>query len=77
MLLKLSATYHCDDCETKVAGLQAVRFAGFGRLQPVIPDRPAFGAAIEQKTERNHAANNRQTPEHALPHLVQAGILDA
>src|ERR1700704_3036324 len=41
-----------------------VRFAGFRRLQPIVPDRTAFGAAIEGKTHRDHAENQCQTPEH-------------
>jgi len=36
-------------------------------LQPVIPDRTAFGAAAEGKTQRNHAENQYQSPEHGVP----------
>src|SRR5437660_572035 len=51
-----------------LGALQAVRLAGLWRLQPVVPDRPAFGAAIEQKTQRDYAYPKRQTPEHDTPH---------
>jgi hypothetical protein len=37
------------------AGLEMVRFAGFRRLHPIVPDRTAFGAAAEGKADRDHA----------------------
>src|ERR1051325_10708556 len=40
------------------------RSAGFRRLQPVVPEGAAFGAAIEQESHGDHAGNQCQTPEH-------------
>src|SRR5580704_6556590 len=48
-------------------GLKMVRLAGFGRLHPVVPDRAAFGAAIERDTHGDHAENQCQSPEHDGP----------
>src|SRR5713226_9022001 len=50
--------------------LEAIRLAGSRRLRPVVPDRTAFGAAIEGETQRDHAENQCQSPEHgrATPH---------
>src|SRR6202166_743540 len=47
-----------------------VRLAGFRRLHPVVPDRPAFGAAVEDETHGDHAENQCQSPElsRAVPH---------
>src|ERR1700686_4241849 len=47
--------------------LKMVRLAGFWRLHPVVPDRTAFGAAIEGETHGHHAENQCQTPEHNRP----------
>jgi hypothetical protein len=43
-----------------------VRLAGFRRLQPIIPDRAAFGAAVEEKAHGENAENQCQSPEHDL-----------
>src|ERR1700682_4649112 len=47
--------------------LKMVRLAGFRRLHPIVPDRTAFGAAIEGKTHRDRAQNHYQSPEHGRP----------
>src|ERR1700692_3752816 len=47
--------------------LEAVRFAGFRRLHPIIPDRAAFCAAIEGETHGDHAENQCQSLEHDPP----------
>src|SRR3977135_704538 len=49
------------------AGLKTVRLAGFRRLHPIVPDRTAFGAAIEGDTHGDHAENQCQAPEHGRP----------
>jgi hypothetical protein len=41
-----------------------VRLAGFRRLHPIVPDRTAFGAAIERKTRGDHAQKKYPSPEH-------------
>jgi hypothetical protein len=46
--------------------LKMVRLAGFRRLQPIIPDRAAFGAAVEEKAHGENAENQCQSPEHDL-----------
>src|SRR5436309_15994553 len=55
---------------TPTVALQTVRPAGSWRLRPVVPDRTAFGAAIERETQRDYAENQCQSPEHrrATPH---------
>src|SRR5664279_4337223 len=52
---------------TTVRALKTVRLAGFRRLHPIVPDRTAFGAAIEGETHRDHAENQCQSPEHGRP----------
>src|SRR5664279_2627778 len=52
---------------TTVRALKTVRLAGFRRLHPVVPDRTAFGAAIEDESDGDHANNQCQKPEHGLP----------
>src|ERR1700687_3512633 len=51
-------------------GSKTVRFAGFRRLHPIVPDRAAFGAAIEREADGDHAENQYQSPEHgrSVPH---------
>src|ERR1700738_5387471 len=44
-----------------------VRLAGFWQWQPIIPDRTAFGAAIERKTHGDHAENQCPSPELRRP----------
>src|SRR5436305_89786 len=58
----------CD----RVQSLQTIRLAGSRRLRPVVPDRAAFGAAIEGETQRDRAENQYQPPEHgrATPHCL-------
>src|SRR5580704_9890674 len=41
-----------------------VRLAGLRRLHPVVPDRTAFGTAVERQSNGDHAENQCQTPEH-------------
>src|SRR5271168_1798309 len=66
----LAAVYHRLDRdaklspETSLAALKTVRFAGFRRLDPVVPDRAAFGAAIEDEAKHDHAENQCYQPEH-------------
>jgi hypothetical protein len=33
-------------------------------VQPIVPDRTAFGAAIEREAHGNHAEHQCQSPEH-------------
>src|ERR1700730_11194416 len=42
----------------------------FRRLHPIVPDRAAFGAAIEREADGDHAENQYQSPEHgrSVPH---------
>jgi len=58
------------------AALQAIRSAGFCRRHPVIPDRTAFGAAIERKTQADQADDNSQTTQHAhpLPGIIRSPL---
>src|ERR1700677_4134853 len=50
--------------EKSLAALKTVRFAGFRRLHPIVPDRAAFGTAIEDEAESDHAENQCYQPEH-------------
>src|ERR1700710_2785722 len=50
-----------------VRGLKMVRFAGFRRLHPIVPDRTAFGAAVKGETDGDYAENQCQSPEHGPP----------
>jgi hypothetical protein len=45
---------------------QDLRPARFGGL-PVVPDRAAFGAAVENEAKGNQAENNGQSPGHTHP----------
>src|ERR1700722_5127223 len=42
-----------------------VRFAGF--LHPIVPDRTAFGAAVEGEAHGNNAENQCQSPKRHQP----------
>src|SRR5436190_19344967 len=46
------------------AGSEPVRLAGFRGLHPVVPDRSAFGAAIEQKPHGDDARNPYHPTQH-------------
>ena len=45
-----------------------IRFAGF--RQPIVPDRTAFGATVQQKAQGDYAENQCQSPEHRPPLLL-------
>ncbi|HXH42573.1 MAG TPA: hypothetical protein VNK51_01850 [Bradyrhizobium sp.] len=43
-------------------------------MQPVVPDRAAFGAAAQRKTERDHA-KDEDTPTQHHPPAPKQGII--
>src|SRR5258708_39981379 len=51
----------------QACALKPVRLAGFWRLHPIVPDRTAFGAAVEGETDGDHGENQSQSPQHGLP----------
>src|SRR6476469_5852028 len=57
--------YTIADGGAKARGeLETVRFAGLRRLHPIVPDRTAFGAAIEGKPDGGQAEKQYKSPEH-------------
>ena len=64
--LDFPAIYHRAgrDAKQRRRVLKTVRLAGLRRLRPIVPDRTAFGAAIERETHGDHAENQCQPPEH-------------
>jgi hypothetical protein len=67
--LGFEGIYHRADraAKRKPPRLQMIRPAGFLRLDPVVPDRATFGAAIEQKPNADQANDCRNTPHHGRP----------
>jgi uncharacterized protein (TIGR00369 family) len=63
----MSAPSPRDRCIAQRERSKVIRFAGFRRLHPIVPDRAAFGAAVEDETHRDNTENNRQSPAHGLP----------
>ncbi|SPP94376.1 protein of unknown function [Bradyrhizobium vignae] len=58
----------------RVGTLEPIRSARFGRMQPVVPDRTAFGAPAQRETERGHA-KDEDTPTQHHPPVPKRGII--
>src|SRR4051794_16416792 len=64
-------------CFPEIRLLETVRLAGLRRLQPIVPDRTAFGATIQHQADRDHATYDTHTPAHAPAPLATAASYGA
>jgi hypothetical protein len=49
----------------KISGM--IRPAGSRSLQPIIPDRPALGAAAQHRSGNRHGNDEKQSAKHRIP----------